>query len=97
MIASQGSPKLITILEPSRHAAGVRRLSKAIWKAFSGAFQRVVHRLRPLPVGSRLISANARPLSPLPPSITDPEQIAQLNIRRHQRLGGILNEYKHAA
>ena len=41
--------------------------------------------------------ANARPLSPLPPPITNPDHIAQLNIRRHQRLGGILNEYQHAA
>jgi len=40
---------------------------------------------------------NARPLSPLPPPITDPDQITQLNIRRHQRLGGILHEYQHAA
>lgn len=31
----------------------------------------------------------------LPPLI-DPEQIACLDIRRHQRLGGILNEYQHA-
>jgi putative transposase len=38
--------------------------------------------------------ANARPL---PPPITDADQIAQLNIRRHQRLGGILHEYQHAA
>lgn len=28
---------------------------------------------------------------------TDPDQIAHLYIRRHQRLGGILNEYDHAA
>ena len=41
--------------------------------------------------------ANARPLRSLPPPITDPEQIARLHIRRHQRLGGILNEYEHAA
>jgi transposase InsO family protein len=41
--------------------------------------------------------ANARPLRPLPPPITDPDQIAHLNVRRHQRLGGILNEYEHAA
>jgi putative transposase len=40
--------------------------------------------------------ANARPLRPLPPPITDPDQIAHLNVRRHQRLGGILNEYEHA-
>jgi putative transposase len=30
--------------------------------------------------------ANACPLYPLPPPITDPDQIARLNIRRHQRL-----------
>jgi transposase InsO family protein len=41
--------------------------------------------------------ANARPLYPLPPPITDQDQIARLNIRRHQRLGGILHEYQHAA
>jgi hypothetical protein len=41
--------------------------------------------------------ANARPLRPLPPPITDPDQIAHLDIRLHQRLGGILNEYDHAA
>jgi transposase InsO family protein len=41
--------------------------------------------------------ANARPLRPLPPPITDPLQIARLNVRRHRRLGGILNAYEHAA
>ena len=41
--------------------------------------------------------ANARPLKPLPPPISEPDQIAHLNIRRRQRLGGILNEYEHAA
>ena len=41
--------------------------------------------------------ANVRPLHPLRPPITDPGQNAQLNIRRHQRLGGILHEYQHAA
>jgi putative transposase len=41
--------------------------------------------------------ANARPLNPLPPPITDPDRIARLDVRRHQRLGGILNEYEHAA
>jgi putative transposase len=41
--------------------------------------------------------ANARPLCPLPPPITDPDQIAHLDIRRRQRLCGILNEYDHAA
>jgi putative transposase len=41
--------------------------------------------------------AGARPLRPLPPPITDPDQIAHLKVKRHQRLGGILNEYEHAA
>jgi putative transposase len=45
----------------------------------------------------RFGTAHARPLYPLPRPITDPDPIAQLNIRRHQRLGGILNEYQHAA
>ncbi|MFD8515963.1 integrase core domain-containing protein [Streptomyces antimycoticus] len=42
-------------------------------------------------------TANARPLHPLLASITDPDQIAGLDIRRRDRLGGILHEYRHAA
>ncbi|MFE2442706.1 integrase core domain-containing protein [Streptomyces sp. NPDC059426] len=41
--------------------------------------------------------ANARPLQPLPPPIDDPDAIARLAIRRHDRLGGILHEYRNAA
>ncbi|MFB4307271.1 hypothetical protein [Actinomadura sp. GTD37] len=41
--------------------------------------------------------ANARPLKPLPPPITEPDRIAHLNVRRTQRLSGTLNEYEHAA
>ncbi|GAB3848857.1 integrase core domain-containing protein [Dactylosporangium cerinum] len=41
--------------------------------------------------------ANARPLHPLPTPIAYPDQIARLRVRRHDRLGGILHEYKHAA
>lgn len=41
--------------------------------------------------------ANARPLRPLPPPITDPNQIARLDIRRRPGLGGILNTYEPAA
>jgi transposase InsO family protein len=41
--------------------------------------------------------ANARPLFPLPPPIADPDMLAHLNIRRRDRLGGILHEYEHAA
>jgi putative transposase len=41
--------------------------------------------------------ANACPLNPLPLPITDPDRITRLDVRRRQRLGGILNEYQHAA
>jgi putative transposase len=41
--------------------------------------------------------SNARPLHPLPEPLTDPDQITHLNIRRRDRLGGILHEYEHAA
>jgi putative transposase len=41
--------------------------------------------------------ANVRPLKPLPDPITDPDQLARLNIHRRDRLGGILHEYEHAA
>ncbi|MDJ0345404.1 hypothetical protein QMK19_37780 [Streptomyces sp. H10-C2] len=41
--------------------------------------------------------ANARPLHLLPVPVTDPEQITHFDIRRRERLGGILHEYQHAA
>jgi len=41
--------------------------------------------------------ANARPLYPLPAQIVDPDKMTSLNIRRRDRLGGILHEYEHAA
>jgi putative transposase len=41
--------------------------------------------------------ANARPLQPLPSPITDHAETTRLNIHRHHRLGGILNEYHHDA
>ncbi|MGW1802028.1 integrase core domain-containing protein [Streptomyces sp. NPDC001984] len=40
--------------------------------------------------------ANTRPLHPLPTPVSHPEQITHLDIRRRQRLGGILHEYQHA-
>jgi hypothetical protein len=40
---------------------------------------------------------NARPLAPLPERITDSDRLTHLNIHRHDRLGGILHEYEHAA
>ncbi|WP_158854825.1 integrase core domain-containing protein [Saccharothrix deserti] len=41
--------------------------------------------------------ANARPLQPLPQPATDQAILTHLDIRRRQRLGGILNEYHQAA
>jgi transposase InsO family protein len=41
--------------------------------------------------------ANARPLHPLPEPITDRATLTGLRIRRHDRLGGLLHEYDHAA
>ncbi|MFI6910164.1 integrase core domain-containing protein [Nonomuraea sp. NPDC050394] len=39
----------------------------------------------------------AAPLRAVPAPITDPTRIAELNIRRRDRLGGVLHEYSHAA
>ena len=41
--------------------------------------------------------ANARPLELLPAPLLAPDQIASLDIRRRDRLGGVLHEYQHAA
>ncbi|MFE2707753.1 integrase core domain-containing protein [Streptomyces mirabilis] len=41
--------------------------------------------------------ANAAPLRPQPAPIADPEKIIRLDIRRHEQLGGIRHEYRHAA
>jgi putative transposase len=39
----------------------------------------------------------AAPLRPVPEPITDPDRIAYLDIRRNDRLSGIIHEYRHAA
>jgi transposase InsO family protein len=39
----------------------------------------------------------AAPLRPAPDPITDPGRITDLNVRRRDRLGGVLHEYSHAA
>jgi transposase InsO family protein len=44
----------------------------------------------------RALRAAAPPRS-LPQPITQPEQLDHLDVRRHDRLGGILHEYRHAA
>jgi putative transposase len=41
--------------------------------------------------------ANARPLYPLPAQIADLDKLDRLDIRRRDRLGGILHEYQRAA
>ncbi|MFI1996451.1 integrase core domain-containing protein [Actinoplanes sp. NPDC020271] len=41
--------------------------------------------------------ANARPLRALPDPTTERADLARLCIHRHDRLGGILHEYEHAA
>ncbi len=39
----------------------------------------------------------AAPLRTVPDPITDPERITDLNVRRRDRLGGVLHEYSQAA
>jgi transposase InsO family protein len=39
----------------------------------------------------------AAPLRALPEPVTDPDRITRLDVRRHDRLAGVLNEYRHAA
>jgi putative transposase len=39
----------------------------------------------------------AAPLRGVPPPITDPDRLARLDVRRNDRLGGVIHEYQHAA
>lgn len=39
----------------------------------------------------------AAPLRALPEPVTDPVRITRLDVRRHDRLAGVLHEYRHAA
>lgn len=41
--------------------------------------------------------ANARPLTALPKPIRDPQRLAHLQVHRHDRLGGLLHEYRVAS
>ncbi|MFF7602488.1 integrase core domain-containing protein [Streptomyces mirabilis] len=41
--------------------------------------------------------AGAAPLRPLPEPITQSDRLTHLDVRRHDRLGGILHEYQHVA
>ncbi|MGW9022657.1 integrase [Streptomyces sp. NPDC055722] len=40
---------------------------------------------------------SAAPLPPLPESITEADRLGRLDVRRHDRLGGLFHEYAHAA
>jgi len=42
-------------------------------------------------------SLNGAPLCPAPEPLTEPSRLDQLDIRRRDRLGGVLHEYQHAA
>ena len=42
-------------------------------------------------------SLNGAPLQPAPEPLTEPSRLDQLDIRRRDRLGGVLHEYQHAA
>jgi len=39
----------------------------------------------------------AAPLRPVPQPVTDPGGTTRLDVRRHDRLGGIIHEYRQAA
>jgi putative transposase len=39
----------------------------------------------------------AAPLRPLPQPITEPDRFDPIDMRRRDRLGGLLHEYRHAA
>ena len=41
--------------------------------------------------------SSARPLKPLPEPIIDSHRLARLDVRRRDRLGGLIHEYEHAA
>ncbi|MGW7003397.1 integrase core domain-containing protein [Streptomyces sp. NPDC054933] len=40
---------------------------------------------------------SAAPLHPLPQPITEPSRLTHLDVHRHDRLGGVLHEHRHAA
>jgi hypothetical protein len=44
-----------------------------------------------------LIEEILRTAAPLPEPITGPLQTTRLDIRRHDRLGGVIHEYRHTA
>ncbi|MFC9627888.1 integrase [Streptomyces mirabilis] len=56
-------------------------------------FERHHHAHRPPPQAMR----QAAPLRAVPEAITDPERMTRLNIRRNDRIGGVIHEYRHAA
>ena len=77
--------------KPESRPSILRRILDATLHALH-AYERHYNTHRP----HRGIS-NARPLRPLPKPITDPAAIGHLHIHRHDRIGGLLHEYEHAA
>jgi putative transposase len=78
-------------------AGGVRQLDRTlIWHQ-----QHLLHALREYKTCNTHRPhqgiANARPLQLLPKPITDLDRLAQLRIRRRDRLAGLLHEYANAA
>ncbi|MEU5345655.1 hypothetical protein AB0H18_33290 [Streptomyces sp. NPDC020766] len=82
---------------------GIRSPAGAVFDSFAVGERTLARRLLPHFAPGMLMTrphqgiADARPLHPLPPPITDPDAIAHLDIRRRDRLGGTLHEYQHAA
>jgi hypothetical protein len=56
----------------------------------------VLDKLCPI-ASAELDPGAAAPLRVLPTPITDPDLLARLDVRRNDRLGGIIHEYQHAA
>ena len=57
-----------------------------------GEFESVYNQHRP----HRTLHS-AAPLRPLPEPITEPDRFDRIDVRRHDRLGGLFHEYAHAA
>jgi transposase InsO family protein len=90
-----GVPRMNAIME--RWVRTCRRELLVIWNQ-----RHPLHALRELEVFYNTHRphqglANARPLTPLPEPITDPDRLAHPDIYRRDRLGGIFREYEHAA
>jgi hypothetical protein len=75
---------------------GVMQTRTVIWNQRTCSTPSRVRTLLQLPSAHQGV-ANTRPLHPLSSPISDPVQIAHLDIRRRDRSAGTLHEYQHAA